>query len=278
VLIVGAGLIGLKCAEGIRDRVASITFVDLAPRVLPSILDDDAASLVRERLEAAGLSFHLGDSVAKFTKNTATLKESGETLTFDILVLAVGVRPNTALVKDAGGACGRAVTVNGFSATSLPDVYAAGDCTESVDSSTGDTKVMAILPNAYLQGETAGFNMAGIKYSYDSLIPYNAIGFFGIHIVSAGSYTGETYFTREDNNFKRLYYSGNKLCGFILIGDKPGYGDPAVTPAYEKAGIYTSLIREGTPLDTINFDLICRSPGMMAFSKDVRKQKLGGEV
>ncbi|MDR2502130.1 MAG: FAD-dependent oxidoreductase, partial [Oscillospiraceae bacterium] len=123
VLIIGAGLIGLKCAEGIRDRVKSVTFVDLAPRVLPSILDDDASAIIKEKLIEAGLSFHLGDSVKKFTADTATLGD-GTVLEFDVLVLAVGVRPNIALVKDAGGAVGRAVTIDDRCATTLPDVYA----------------------------------------------------------------------------------------------------------------------------------------------------------
>jgi NADPH-dependent 2,4-dienoyl-CoA reductase/sulfur reductase-like enzyme len=275
VLIIGAGLIGLKCAEGIRDRVKSLTFVDLAPRVLPSILDDDASEIIKTRLEAEGISFRLGDSVARFTANSAELKESGETIQFDILVLAVGVRPSIALMRDAGGACGRAITVDSCCATSLPDIYAAGDCTESRDAATGDTKVMAILPNAYIQGETAGINMAGVKYPFEKLIPMNAIGFFGKHIISAGSYTGEVFYENEGANYKKLFYSNDRLNGFILIGDKhPAPGD---IPAYDRAGIYTDIIRNGTPLSSLDFGLLAESPGLMAFRREVRAEYLGGE-
>jgi NADPH-dependent 2,4-dienoyl-CoA reductase/sulfur reductase-like enzyme len=274
-LIIGAGLIGLKCAEGIRGRAGPITFVDLAPRVLPSILDDDASRIIKARLEEEGIAFRLGDSVAEFTENTATLKESGETIPFDVLVLAVGVRPNISLVRDAGGVCGRAITVDEYCATSLPDIYAAGDCTESRDAITGETKVMAILPNAYIQGETAGINMAGVKYAFDKLIPMNAIGFFGKHIISAGSYTGDVYYKNDGANYKKLFYSNDRLNGFILIGDKrPAPGD---SPAYGRAGIYTDILRNGTPLSSLDFGLIAESPGLMAFGRSVREEYLGGE-
>ncbi|MDR0446735.1 MAG: FAD-dependent oxidoreductase [Oscillospiraceae bacterium] len=275
VLIIGAGLIGLKCAEGIHDRVGSIPFGDLAPRVLPSILDADASELIRQRLEALGIAFRLGDSVGSFTENTATLKESGETIPFDILVLAVGVRPSIALVRDAGGACGRAITVDEHCATSIADIYAAGDCTESRDAATGETKVMAILPNAYIQGETAGINMAGVKYAYEKLIPMNAIGFFGKHIISAGGYTGDVYYKNDGANYKKLFYSDDRLNGFILIGDKhPAPGD---IPAYDRAGIYTDLIRNATPLSGLDFNLIAEKPQLMAFERRVRGEYLGEE-
>lgn len=154
VLIVGAGLIGLKCAEGICQKAKSVTVCDLAPRVLSSILDDKCAAFMQEKLEQHGVGFLLGDTAVKFDKNTAFMK-SGKQVEFDLLVLAVGVRPNTALVKEAGGNIGRGITVDSRSATSLPDVYAAGDCTETSDVSSGQTKIMALLPNAYMQGKNS---------------------------------------------------------------------------------------------------------------------------
>ena len=102
VLIVGAGLIGLKCAEGLHGRVASITVCDLADRVLSSILDTDCAAIVQRHLEANGIQFLLGDTAVRFEKNLAQMK-SGKTVEFDTLVLAVGVRANTTLIKADSG-------------------------------------------------------------------------------------------------------------------------------------------------------------------------------
>ena len=146
VLVIGAGLIGLKCVEGIADKVGSVTVVDMADRILPSVLDEEGAALVQSFIEEHGVSFCLGDSAARFDKNKATLK-SGKEVEFDILVLAVGVRPNISLLKDAGAQTGRGIITDSRCRTSLPDVYAAGDCTQSEDIAAGESRVLALLPN-----------------------------------------------------------------------------------------------------------------------------------
>ena len=263
VLIIGAGLIGLKCAEGIRDRVGSLEVVDLADRILPSILDEAGSAMVRKYLESHGIRFYLGDSVAQFGPGSAQLK-SGKRLTFDVLVVAVGVRPNTQLAADIGCKVGRGIAIDERSATSLPDIYAAGDCCECFDIAGGCERILAILPNAYLQGETAGVNMAGGSKCFDNAIPMNAIGFFGLHVITAGSYDGDAWVQSSEQTYKKLVTKDNRLKGFILIGD------------VARAGIYTSLIREKTPLDTIDYELIREKPQLMAFAREDRAVRLGG--
>jgi NADPH-dependent 2,4-dienoyl-CoA reductase/sulfur reductase-like enzyme len=151
VLIIGAGLIGLKCAEGLYGRVKSITVVDLADRVLPSILDSEGSRIVRERLESKGIKLLLGESADNVKDGVATLK-SGVGLGFDVMVMAAGVRPNTEIFE---GEKRKGIVTNNRCETSVPDVYAAGDCTESFDITTGGNRIMALLPNAYMQGECA---------------------------------------------------------------------------------------------------------------------------
>ena len=265
VLIVGAGLIGLKCAEGLHERVKSITVCDLADRVLSSILDTDCAAIVQRHLEANGIRFLLGDTAVRFDKNFAQMK-SGKTVEFDTLVLAVGVRANTTLVKDIGGEVNRGIVVNERMETTLPDIYAAGDCTEGYDISCRQKRVLAILPNAYMQGHTAGVNMAGGNEVFDKAIPMNSIGFFGLHIMTAGTYVGEMYEEKNDSTLKRLFTKDGLLKGFILIGKT------------ERAGIYTSLIRERTPLDTIDFDTMKKIATSIAFSPEKRRKKFGSVV
>lgn len=268
VLIVGAGLIGLKCAEGLRDRAASVTVCDLADRVLSSILDADCASIMQAHLEQNGLRFLLQDSVTRFEGGTACFR-SGAKEPFDVLVLAVGVRANVSLVKDAGGETGRGISVDERMRTSLPEVYAAGDCAEGLDSSCGQKRVLAILPNAYAQGRIAGRNMAGEPAAQTDAIPMNAIGFFGLHALTAGSYFtpeqgGELYEERGEGTIRRLFTKDGYLTGFILIGDAA------------RAGIYTSLIREKRPLAELDFELLKKSPTFLAFSKETRGQFFGG--
>ncbi|MBR3553911.1 MAG: NAD(P)/FAD-dependent oxidoreductase [Clostridia bacterium] len=266
VLIVGAGLIGLKCAEGLHPLVKEITVCDLADRVLSSILDHDCAARMQTQLERHGIRFLLSDTAVRYEKNTAFMK-SGKTVDFDLLVLAVGVRANTALIRDCGGEAQRGILVDERLRTSLPDVYAAGDCTQGTDASIGQPRVLAILPNDALQGRCAGVNMAGGNAVFDNAIPMNAIGFFGLHALSAGSDCGgEVYEETDAQHLKRLYLKDNRLTGFMLIGDTT------------RAGIYTSLIREQTPLDSLDFERLKRTPTTTAFAANERRHKFGGAV
>lgn len=260
VLVVGAGLIGLKCVEGILDRVGSVTVVDLAARILPSILDEEGSAIVQERLEARGVNFVLGDCAVRYAPGLATLR-SGKEVPFDILVIAAGVRPNVSLVREAGGEVNRGIVVNDRQETTIPDVYAAGDNCESYDICSGTRRILALLPNAAFQGETAGRNMAGGDAAFDKAAPFNALGLFDTHIATAGVYEGEAY-TDLSEGYKKLFVKDNKLVGFILID------------CIGRAGIYTSLIREQTPLTTVDFELLKKNPALMAFARGTREEYL----
>lgn len=263
VLIIGAGLIGLKAAEALNEYKADITVVDMADRILPSILDVKAGSIMQKYIESKGTKFILGTSVDEFSANSARLK-NGITVDFDMVIIAVGVRPNTELVSEAGGKVERGIICDLNQKTTLDDVYSAGDCTVSHDASSGQEKILALLPNAYMQGEVAGRNMAGAETMYLNAIPMNAIGFFGLHIITAGSYDGEEYIESEGNNYKKLVFKDGLLKGFILMGD------------VRRAGIYTSMIKERIDLTDVDVELMKNHPQMMMFGKARREEKLGG--
>ena len=265
VLIVGAGFIGLKCAEGLRDRAASVTVCDLAAHAMSASLDADSAPILERHLEQNGVRLLLGNTVARFDGGTAHM-QGGEAIGFDVLVIAVGTRPDTALAAAAGCKVNRGVLVGETLRTSLPDIWAAGDCTECLDVTTGEAGVLAVLPMAALQGECAGANMAGKRTVFDRGCKLNSIGFFGLHIMSAGTYADLVYSEVTESGCKKLFAKDGVLTGFILVGD------------VARAGIYTSLIRERTPLSAIDFDAICREPSLLPFGKDYRAKKLGGAV
>ncbi len=263
VLIIGAGLIGLKAAEALSAYNAQITVVDMADRILPSILDVRAGVKMQKHIEKQGVRFILGTSADELTEHSAKLK-NGVTVDFDMLIIAVGVRPNTELISDAGGKVERGIITDMTQKTTLPDVYAAGDCTVSYDASSDTEKILALLPNAYMQGETAGRNMAGRENYYVNAIPMNAIGFFGLHIITAGSYDGEEYIDETENTYKKLIFRDNTLKGYILMGD------------VKRAGIYTSMIKERIDLGEVDVEMLKDKPQMMMFGKARREEKLGG--
>ncbi|MDR1939968.1 MAG: FAD-dependent oxidoreductase [Clostridiales bacterium] len=250
VLIIGAGLIGLKCAEALRKYASKITVVDMADRVLPSILDAEGAEIIKKHLEANGVDFVLSTAA-----NLDDFK-------FDILCVCAGVIPETGLAKAAGLEVGRGIFIDDRAATTAIDVYAAGDCTESVSGVTGARGATPILPNAYIQGETAGINMAGGRAVCDKYIPMNAIGFFGKHILTAGVYDGETVTVKRDGGFKKLFIKDGLLKGYIFIDD------------FKRAGIYTALIRDKTDLSGIDSDALADDISLARVYKKNRRDEI----
>lgn len=269
VLIIGAGLIGLKCAEGLRDRVQSVTVCDLAPRVLSSILDDKCAAIVQKHLEDCGITFSLSNTSDHFDGNTAYMKDGTE-IQFDVLVLALGVRPNVGFFKEAGGNCDRAIIVDNAMQTSIKSIYAAGDCVEQEDITFGAKRVMALLPNANIGGYTAGVNMAGGDRLFDNALPMNSIGFWGLHMMTAGTYANDgnaqMIEKKTDNGIKRFFIRDNKLIGFIIIGD------------VGSAGIYTNLIRIQADISAIDFDILAEDANLLPFGEIYRRKTLRGVV
>ena len=269
VLIIGAGLIGLKCAEGLRDRVKSVTVCDLAPRVLSSILDDDCAAIVQRHLEDCGIVFSLGNTADLFDGSAACMKD-GSVIEFDVLVLALGVRPNIGFFKDAGGVCNRAILVDNDMQTSIEDIYAAGDCVEQEDITFGAKRIMALLPNANIGGYTAGVNMAGGKRLFDNALPMNSIGFWGLHMMTAGTYandgSAEMLEEKTENSIKRFFIKDNRLIGFIIIGD------------VKSAGIYTNLIRNQVDLSDLDMDALIKNANLFPFGENIRRKMLRGVV
>ena len=263
VLIIGAGLIGLKCAEGISHKVRHITIVDMAQQVLPSVLDAGGAEVVKAHIEAQGVTLHLGVSIETCEGKEMMLTD-GRRIPFTTLVVAAGVRPEVELVKATGGEVNRGIVTESSGKTTLPDIYAAGDCAESYDISNDTSRILALLPNAYMQGEAAGNQMAGGKLLFEKAIPLNATSLWGLHMTTAGSYTGQDIRYSTGGDYKRLFYENDLLKGFIIIGN------------VERTGIYTALIRNRTPLSSIDFELICEKPQLMAFSKADRLKQLGG--
>ncbi|MDR2709149.1 MAG: FAD-dependent oxidoreductase [Elusimicrobiota bacterium] len=268
VVIVGGGLIGLKAAEALHGKVGSITVVDLADRILASILDKSAANLIEKFISKKGINFILGKSVGEVYGDENVQKvilSDGQVLDCDILIIAIGVRPNVELAKNAGLEVKRAIVVNEKMQTSDPDVYAAGDCVQTRELLSNEEKILAIMPNATAQGQTAGFNMAGEDIALNPSTSMNAISFFGLQLICAGLTGGqEDNLFVDENEYKlrRLNIADDTLKGFVLIND------------IARAGIYTDLIKNQTKLSELEYDLKQQDIGLNVYNKKERHDKL----
>ena len=275
-VVVGAGLIGMKAAEGLSGICKSVDVVELAPRVLPSILDSKSAKGVKKYLEDKGkIRFHLCNTVTKAKSRgreiTSVVLNSGKELECDMLILAPGVRPETLLAEESGLEVNRGIVTNPKTMrTSDKFIFAAGDCTLSVDMLDGSRKIIALYPNAVYQGTVAGSQMAGGKMQLGGTYSVNSIDFYGLRICTCGliNAEGERYkekIIQNGDRYKRLIFEGNRLVGFVLINSS------------ENAGIYTNLIESKTDLGELQGDIL-GTPSVFLFDKNTREKRLKGEL
>jgi NADH oxidase (H2O2-forming) len=164
-VVMGAGLIGLETAIGLHERGLKVTVVEMLPQVLPQALDPEMAKLVQERLEQKGISILLGKCVEEFvgTDKVTAVIAGGEEIKADLFMSAFGVRANSQLAVDAGIALGetKAVKINARMETSAKDVYAVGDCAETINMITHRPFLPQLGTVAVRQGKIAGINAAG---------------------------------------------------------------------------------------------------------------------
>jgi len=272
ILIIGAGLIGLKAAEGLASEERKITVVELAERILPAILDEQASKLVQKHLEKKGISFNLGTSVSELRgeeRVSSALLADGEELPADLVVVAVGVRPNTSCLGCAEIKINRGILIDEYCRTSDPDIYAAGDVSEGFDMLFQEQRVLPILPNAYRQGEAAGLNMAGKETVFKGGFAMNSIGFFGLPMITAGiikpegdEYFQESCLDEEKKIYRKLVIKDNRIKGFILLND------------IDRAGILTGMMNEEIDVSPFLDKFIEGDFSYANLPKDLRDRRL----
>jgi len=217
-VVVGGGFIGLEMAENLIHAGFEVTLVEMLDQVLAP-LDRDFARLVEEHLEAHGVRMALGDGVAGFRQLEGGAIEvetrSGKRHPADVVILALGVRPETNLAKTAGLVIGErgGIRVDGQMRTSDPDIFAVGDVVEVKDFVTGQWGLVALAGPANRQGRIAADVIAGRKARYRGTQGTAIIGLFG----GAAAWTGASEKTLKrlgDEDFEKVYLFPNSHAGY----------------------------------------------------------------
>lgn len=190
-LVVGGGFIGLEMAENLVHRGLSVTVVEKAGQVMPP-LDPEVAAPVQARLEASGVGVRLRDAVTAFRSDGTSLvatTERGAELRADLVILAIGVRPETTLATAAGLALGASggIAVDTAMRTSDPRIWAVGDAVESTDVVTGLKLVIPLAGPANRQGRIAAASIAGREASFRGVQATSVCGAFGLTIAATGA-------------------------------------------------------------------------------------------
>lgn len=164
-VVIGAGLIGLETAIALKERGVNTTVIELLPQILPVMLDKEMAKIVHEMLEQKGLKIIVGKGVDEIlgTEKATAVSVAGEQIPADIVIVATGVRANTELATKAGIAIGetKAIKTNAKMETNIKDIYAAGDCAESINIITKKPVCPQLGTVAVRHGKVAGINAAG---------------------------------------------------------------------------------------------------------------------
>ena len=252
-IVIGAGLIGLKAAEALSHQVDEVLVLELAPRILPAVLDAEGAAVLQGILADHGILCRPGVSVERILGDGARAEGAvltdGASVDCDLVVTAVGVRPNTALAAAAGAAQGRGLVCDDRLRTSLPDVYAAGDVVQVTDVLDGSERPLALWPN---EGSFA----------------VNAVDFFDASLLTAGIINPAedsgcvVEVAAEGDRYAKFVRRDGCLVGYILLN----------RPA--NAGIYTALIEQRVPLDTLDPAIFDGAPANLDFPADVRWERL----
>ena len=192
VSIIGGGFIGVEMAENLRHKGLAVTLVEAAPHILAPF-DADMAVLLERELDEQGVRLILGDGVKAFHGRDGGGVEvelgSGRKLESDLVILAIGVSPDTAFLKESSLKLGPKghIVVDERMRSSDPFIYAAGDATEIVDFVNGRKTAVPLAGPANLQGRIAADNIAGRDSSYQGAIGSSIIKVFGLAAAAAGS-------------------------------------------------------------------------------------------
>ncbi len=189
-IVMGAGLIGLEVAVNLTERGVKTTVVEMLPQVMPVMLDADLAKGVQEMLESKGITILTGKGVEEITGTDRVdgVIAGGQRIKADMCIAAFGVRANTELAQKAGLVLGetKGIKVNPKQETSIPGIYAVGDCAESINMLTQRPALPQLGTVAVKQGRVAGTNAAGGYAIFPGVLGSAVTQFFDTEIGVTG--------------------------------------------------------------------------------------------
>jgi nitrite reductase (NADH) large subunit len=222
VVVIGGGLLGLEAAYGLAKAGAPVTLIHLMDRLMERQLDAPAADLLKSLVEPKGIKVLLNANTARIhgtTRVEGVELTDGQQLDADAVIFAAGIRPNITLAKEAGIAVGRGVVVDDHMQTSVPDIFALGECAEHRGICYG------LVEPAYEQARVLARHLAGHADSYSGSVVATNLKVSGVSVFSAGDFLGadgsEAIVLKDIKRgiYRKLVMADGHLTGAVLVGD-----------------------------------------------------------
>jgi len=245
-VVIGAGLIGISITEALMKRGLKVTMVELQEKILSLLLDAKGSDIVEDVIRKTGVNIITGQSVQKILGKPdnegavgGVILTKGDLVPCDLVIVAIGVVPRTELVAGTAVKTNRGIVVDCMMQTNVPDVYASGDVAEAYDFIMDQNRLLPLWPLAVLEGQVAGYNMAGKKTSYTGGTNMSSLKYFGIPIVSIGLANAKEdpeleVLVKQDaehNVYKKIVLKNNVIVGLTLVN------------CIERAGVLFYLIK-----------------------------------
>ena len=217
-VVIGGGFIGLEITENLINKDIDVSIIDKGDQILTP-LDPEMTSEIEKRLKSHGVELYLGEGVTGFSSREEDKKlivhtDSGKALEADLIILGVGVRPNSALAKEAGlevGATG-GIVVTPYMNTSDPHIWAVGDVTENANFVTGEKQVVALAGPANRQGRIAADNIFGQKRRYRGTQATAVCGILGLTAAATG--VNEKSLKKANIKYEKVYLHPGHHVGY----------------------------------------------------------------
>lgn len=221
VVIVGAGFIGMELAEAFNNIGVKVSVVEMQDRILPQMLDLEMAELAAKPVAAAGINLCLGEKTVAFegTERVTAVKTDKRTIPAQMVIVAVGVRPNVELARDAGLAIGPSgcIAVNEYMQTSDPCIYAGGDCAENTHRVSGAKIFAPMGSTANKHGRVIADNIYGYMVKYPGVLGTGLCRMPGMEAGSTG--LNERTAVAAGIDFESVVVPGNDRLAYM-----PGAG------------------------------------------------------
>ncbi|MBN1938622.1 MAG: NAD(P)/FAD-dependent oxidoreductase [Candidatus Aminicenantes bacterium] len=250
VAVLGGGLLGLEIARALKARDAEVTVAEIFPSLLPRQLDSEGGEILKARIESGGIRVLLGAAADEITGDPEARGirfKDGSILEADLIVLAAGVRPNTALAREAGLNVDKGVVVDDRMATNAAGVFAAGDGTQHRG------RLYGIIPASFAQARVAAENICGREKSYAGTVPSNQLKVSDLPLMSAGIIRPEgpgfeevRLARPETGVYKKIVLLDGILAGAVWMGVKTGAAEVgrAVAEGRNVAAVKSEILED----------------------------------